>query len=68
MAIDRQRQREHDGSVLHRVGRLEHAAVDLAERDGALGRLQQRLDAVDGALVTVAGHGGGEGVEREPGE
>ena len=68
VALDGERERQHHRAVLHGVRRLDHAAVDLAERDGALGRLQQRLDAVDRARVTVAGRGRGEGVERELGE
>ena len=64
MALDREREREHDRAVLDRVGRLEHAPVDLAERDRALRRLEQRLHALGGGGVAVARRGGRERVRR----
>ena len=64
MALDREGQRHDHRAVLDRDRLLDHAAVDLAERDRAVRRVEQRLRALDGARVTLAGDGG-EGVERE---
>ena len=42
------------------VAAVDHAAVDLPEVVRALGRLEQRLDAIGSARITLAGRGGDE--------
>ncbi len=54
--LERDAEREDDGAVLldRRPG-IEEQAVGLAERDRVGGRLEQRLGAVGGRRVALAG-------------
>ena len=61
VALDGERQRQHDQAVLDGVAAPSITRPSTCPRVmRALGRLEQRLDAVDRARVTLAGRGGGE--------
>ena len=62
------REREHEHALRPRARLVDGEAVDLAERQRALGRLQQRVGALDGARVALARAGGREGPEVERAE
>ena len=62
-----ERQRQHE-QIVGGVAAVDHAAVDLPEMVRALGRLEQRLDAVDSARITLAGRDGGERRQVELGD
>ena len=49
-----------DEQIVGGVAAIDDPAVDLPEMVRALGRLEQRLDAIDSARITLAGRGGGE--------
>src|SRR4051812_11071338 len=66
--LDRERQGQRDDAVLQLAAAVDDATVHLPEVVRPGGRLEQRLDAIGSARITLAGRSGGKRRQVELGD